>query len=390
LTKFDEKTRNSGGSKGGLSPPSLQGKGDRSLRRSCIGLTALALSLTDVKMTLMATSSRKITRLSDLVPGQQPADFFALLIEKSPRVTSNGKPYFSCRFRDARRAAIVRVWGDPDNALYEQCMTEWQVGHFYKIRGVYNPHPQYGPQLDLVQIRPVKPEDHAAGFNELDFVEHSRHEPSAMLDQLHTLAVKHIQDEALRKLVRGLLTENADALMRLPAQRERSFPFVGGLLEHTLSVTQTAIDLGERYATFYPDLKPPLNRDVITAGAILHDIGRVAEMADDLLTPTYTVPGRLVGYQVLGRDMVRAAAGAIPELNPELLALLEHILLTSLHPSESARAALVPEAMIVHYADDLDLKMERFVRLLGHDSAEGPFTDRDPVLGHRVFKGRSV
>jgi 3'-5' exoribonuclease len=118
----------------------------------------------------------------------------------------------------------------------------------------------------------------------------------------------------------------------------------------------------------------------------------VAELEAETVPAGYTVAGRLLGHQVLGRDLVRGASEEVPDLNPELLSLLEHILLTHLNPSEGVgpKLALVPEALIVHHADDLDLKMEAFARCLDRDQTQGPFTDRDPVLGRAVFKGRSV
>ncbi len=193
-------------------------------------------------------------------------------------------------------------------------------------------------------------------------------------------------------MVLTLLDTHAGPLQRLPATRDRFYPFAGGLLEHTLAVTRSCLQLAERYAAHYTELKPPLNRDLVVAGAVLHDIGRVLEFGDEAEAPSYTVPGRLAGHLVLGRDLVRDAARAQGDVNPELVQLLEHILLTHLALPEwgSPRLPLVPECLIVHHADDLDAKLEMYVRCLSRDRAEGPFTDRDPALGRQLFKGRSV
>jgi 3'-5' exoribonuclease len=79
-------------------------------------------------------------------------------------------------------------------------------------------------------------------------------------------------------------------------------------------------------------------------------------------------------------------------VKPELVSLLEHVVLTSLYPPESAgpRWPLIPEGLIVQYADDLDLKMSMYVRCLDRDNAPGPFTERDPALGRQLLKGRGV
>ena len=141
-------------------------------------------------------------------------------------------------------------------------------------------------------------------------------------------------------------------------------------------------------------MSPPLNRDLVVAGAALHDIGRAAELTPQLPgQPTdYTVAGRLFGHLSLGRDLIRAAATDLPELNPELLTLLEHLVHSHLSLPEwgSPRLPAIPEVLILHHADDLDAKLEMYVRCLTRDSGPGPFTDRDPVLGKPLLKHRTV
>jgi 3'-5' exoribonuclease len=330
--------------------------------------------------------------LCELTPGQQ-ADFFALLAEKTKGTTREGKPYYACRFRDARRGASFMVW--QDSPRYEECERDWQVGQFYKLRAVYGEHERYGPQLTEVQaLRPVNDADRADGFDPLQFVEHSRHEAAAMFADLKTLATTHITDEALRRLVLTLLDRHAEALQRLPATRDRFYPFAGGLLEHTLSVTRSCLQLVERYTLHYTELRPPLNRDLVVAAAILHDIGRVLEFGEAVpgVSPAYTVPGRLVGHLILGRDLVRDMARELGDVNPELVQMLEHLILSHLALPEwgSPRLPLVPECLILHHADDLDAKLEMYARCLSRDRTEGPFTERDPVLNRNLFKGRSV
>ena len=148
----------------------------------------------------------------------------------------------------------------------------------------------------------------------------------------------------------------------------------------------------DRYRPYYTELKPPLNRDLVLAAAVLHEVGRVVELQPDALTVDLSVPGRLMGHLVLGRDLVRDKARTLGDVNPELLQLLEHVLLSYLTLPEwgSPRLPLIPECLIVHHADDLDAKLEMYVRCLSHDQAEGPFTDREPGLNRQLFKGRTV
>ena len=127
---------------------------------------------------------------------------------------------------------------------------------------------------------------------------------------------------------------------------------------------------------------------------MLHDIGRVVELApgrpDGPAEPT--VDGRLLGHLFLGRDLIRDAAREQGDVNPELLAAAGA---PRRQPPEhpewgSPRLPLIPEALILHHADDLDAKFEMFARCLTRDAGPGPFTERDPVLGRHLYKGREV
>jgi 3'-5' exoribonuclease len=88
---------------------------------------------------------------------------------------------------------------------------------------------------------------------------------------------------------------------------------------------------------------------------------------------------------------VRDVARELGDVDAELVQLLEHILLSHLeHPQwGSPRLPLIPECLIIHHADDLDAKLEMYARCLSKDSEEGPFTARDPILGRRLYKGRT-
>jgi 3'-5' exoribonuclease len=327
--------------------------------------------------------------LTDLASGQL-ADFFALLIEKSPGTTRDGKPFFTCRFRDRGRTASSMIWAD--SAWFAPCASQWQEGRFFKIRAVYGEHGRFGPQLEIHHIREVDATDQDNGFDPADFVEHSRFDRAAMFDELLQLARQQIVNSPLRELVVGLLTRHEAALKMLPATPRHFYPFVGGLLEHILSVTHTCLDLADHYLDRLGDDRPRLNRDLVAAGAILHDIGRVAELQVESVAAEPTVPGRLFGHLFLGRDLVRAAAAQIEGLDAELLQLLEHIVITHLNLPAwgSPRLPLIPECLIVHHADDLDAKLEMYARCLVRDQEPGAFTARDPILGRRLYKRRQV
>jgi len=332
--------------------------------------------------------ARSIQRLHELVQGQN-ADFFALLTERKPGATRDGKPFYNCRFKDGRRTVSTAIWAD--SKQYDDCSKNWKEGQCYKLRATYGESERYGPQIDIEQIRPVKDEYRSDGFDPAEFFPHSRFEPNGLFVELWKLVEANVSDEPLRKLVLTILDRHSDRLKRLPASARHYYPFTGGWLEHTLQVTRTCLMLVNHYAAHYSESKPALNRDLVVAGAVLHDIGRVGEL-DDAIPAQQSVAGRFDGHILLGRDLVRETAREILGLNPELLMLLEHLLLTHLTLPEwgSPRLPLIPEALILHHADDLDAKLEMYTRCLTTDAAPGLFTERDPILNRQLYKGRGV
>ncbi|CAN5340094.1 3'-5' exoribonuclease YhaM [soil metagenome] len=331
-----------------------------------------------------------ILKLHELQPGQGLADCFALLIEKNRVTTRDGKIFFSVRFKDSRRIVSCAIWGDAP--LYEDCEQHWHVGTAYKLRCVYSEHEKYGPKIDLNAIREAKPEDEADGFLLEEYIEKPRTNPIECLAAIRTIVEEQIADEPLKILVLTLLAKNEDTLLQLPATSKQFYPYAGGWLEHVCHVLENCVWLADSYKFRFPDLL--FNRDLLLAGAVLHDLGRVPELV--LGAPGQpaetSVPGRLLGHIALGRDMIRDAAREIEGLNPELLLLLDHLIQVHLTLPEwgSPRLPMIPEALVLHHADDLDAKMEMYARHLTKDASNGPFTERDPVLGKQLLKSRTV
>jgi len=331
-----------------------------------------------------------LAKLSELQAGNY-VDCFVQLAEKSRKTLPDGKPFVTCKYRDARRTVgAVPIWSD--SPLFEQAQT-WQVGQFFKVRATFTEHEKYGPQLDIEQMRLVEERDRNDGFTELDFTERSRFDPEAMFADLESIVTSEIADGPLRTLVLNLLTAHAAVLKTLPGSARHYYPFAGGWLEHTLSVTRSCAWLADRYAAQFPELNPPLNRGLVIAAAVLHDIGRVRELDARPGQPTKdTVPGELFGRLFLGYDLIRAAAVGVPDLSPELLDLLLHCVVAHLKMPEwgSTRLPSVPEALILHHVAELDARMEVYARCLTRDTADGPFTERDPILGRPLLKSRKV
>lgn len=334
-----------------------------------------------------------VVPLHQLQPGPPAADCFALLTEKTAGTTQAGKPFFNCKFRDLKRTVSTMIWADSDH--FAECEAEWQPGGFFKIRCIFSVSEKYGPQITIANIRAVREDDKADGFVEGDFYERSRFDSEAMFEELTKLADAEIVDLPLKAMTLGLLTEHAVALKRLPATAGRFYPFPGGWLEHVLSVTKSCLILADRYRLIYPELTPPLNRDIVVSAAMLHDIGRVAEytVSDVPGVPVEpTTEGRLFGHLALARDLIRLEAVKHAELDRELLMLLEHVVFVHLELPAwgSPKLPAVPEALILHHADDLDAKLEMYVRCLMNDRADGDFTDADAVLRKPLWKGRKA
>ena len=329
----------------------------------------------------------RIVKLSELEPGET-GDVFGLLVKKDRGQTRDGKPFYRVAFRDAQRTVTVMIW--LDGGWFEDCEERWKVDDFYKLRGRYYEN-QYGSQFELEKIRPVEPADAQAGFDPLDFQVSTPFDPDKMFAELVALAEEHISDIPLRKLTTGLLLDHADQLLVMQAASHNHHAYRGGYLEHVLSVTKTAVFLADKYRAHYPDLSPPLSKDLVVAGAILHDIGKLQELQTRPTGAEYTPAGRLIGHLVLGRDLVRAKAGEIEEFDPEILLRLEHILLSHQGLPEwgSPIPPSTPEAFLVHHADDIDAKFQMIAGALTTASTGSPatFTSRDNPLRRQIFRG---
>src|SRR6476646_6877008 len=179
---------------------------------------------------MSAQPRAKIVRLSELKPGER-GTFFALLADRSRSSTSKGNPFFTCRFRDARRIASFMVWGAGPH--FEDCDKNWKPGQFFKIDGIFSEHERYGPQFEVKQIRLVVPRDEADGFFESDFIEGVRFKPEVLLTELREMIERNIGDEPLRRLTLGLIDKHAETLKNLPATDRKFYPYRGGWLEHT-------------------------------------------------------------------------------------------------------------------------------------------------------------
>lgn len=331
--------------------------------------------------------STTITLLSELADGQE-GEFFALLAEKQEMKTRDGKPYYRVTFRDKTRDVSFPIWSDAP--LAESCRSEWTPGQFYKLRATLR-QSNYGPQLDIKKIRATVDGDRKDGFDPAMCQPASRFDPVEMFAELMNLIESYVDDKALRKLVTDIYEQHREELLLMPAAKRNHHAFASGYLEHVLNVTKTCAQLADKYADLYSDLEPAINKGLVVAGGALHDIGKLRELEFGPMGADYTPSGCLIGHVLQGRDIVRETAAG-RKINADLLLRLEHIIVSHQRLPEwgAPKPPMTPEALIVHYADDLDAKLQMVVGAMKEDPAGGPMTSKRNAMNQQFYRGESA
>ncbi len=321
--------------------------------------------------------------LHELEAGQE-ADVFALLAEKELLKTKEGKPYLRVVFRDAFREVRFPVWSD--TALYKE-FRELKPGMFCKLRAVYLIDKNYGPQLDIRRIRPVVEGDGADGFDPLALRPKSPFSLDGMFDELQTLAARQLGKGSLLNVVTKILKEHRAALSTCTAARQHHHCYIGGLLEHTLSVAKIALALVEHYHAMYPNRKAEISKPLVIAGAILHDIGKIREYEPEVGSMRHSTEGELIGHALLSRDMARDAALEV-NLDAALRVRLEHIIVSHQRFPDwgAAKPPMSLEAMIVHHADSCDALIGTMWHVFEQEQSDREITPKKTILGYPLLK----
>ncbi|MEO5509506.1 MAG: HD domain-containing protein [Longimicrobiales bacterium] len=276
--------------------------------------------------------------------------------------TKADKPYLKLVLSDRNGTIEARVWEDAE--VHEPAL---QPGSYVGVRGkleIFN----LERQVRVDDVVPLSVE-----LEELDlFLPRSERGPSDMDRELEEL-IRSIRDVPLRTLVNKLLSRRAEsgAAFRLaPAAKYHHHAFIGGLQEHTLSVARICDLLASHYGE-------GVDRDLLIAGALLHDIGKVREIGAKPGFP-YTDEGKLLGHILLGMRMVQDVAVGVPELSRSRLLLLEHLIAShqGRYEWQSPREPLILEGLLLHYADDMDAKINQVARILPDEKAGWSEYDR--------------
>ncbi len=296
---------------------------------------------------------------------------YYLCSRKEVRSGRNGGEFMMIVLQDISGEIAGKIFQDVDALRHE-----FEAGEFVKIQGrgsVYN------QRLEMLvdKIRRVMPErDRLDGFREEDCIRAAPRSPGEMWDELEA-HVRSVRDDHIRALMTRLLQAHEAKLRIWPAAVTVHHAYRSGLLEHVLKLIETTTALAAAYGA---------RRDLLIAGVILHDIGKLQELDYDAVTQ-YTVEGNLVGHIALGVQMLREAAD--PGMPVELRTELEHLILSH-HGSREFGSPVEPmtiEAFILATCDDLDAKLHQINRHIAEDEGEGPFTPYHPRLKRAFFKG---
>ncbi len=324
----------------------------------------------------------ELIKLSELVDGAD-ADCLAVLTERSVASKKDGSTYHRCRFRDKGLELEAVIW--PNHAFANEVET-WKIGEVYHLRARTRTDPKYGRKLEIHDIEPASISIPDAPRAE-DFVESSRFSAHSLHERIDQLIARGITDPHLARLVAMLFERHGSVLDVMPAAQRMHHAYARGLLEHVWSMTRVAVYLGEHYARYYNDLRPPLNVSIVVTAAIVHDLGKLLELEQRPTGVAYSRAGILLGHIVIGRDMVRSVAREIEGFPEELLLQLEHAILAH-HGKREFGSPVLPatiEALLVSYIDDLDAKMNAAARALLESRGEGDFTEKVYALDGRVL-----
>jgi 3'-5' exoribonuclease len=263
----------------------------------------------------------------------------------------------------------------------------WGEGLPYRlsVRGKHDL--RYGLQLEILSLRPATDADISDGFDFNDLYESSKYPADSLFAKVCHFVENEIADPFLRQLVHSVLEENRTLVQRMPAAQNFHHSYTAGLLEHVWSMTRIAVFLADHYTKYYDELNPPLNKGIVVAAAILHDIGKLRELEYHPIAANYTKIGQLVGHVLIGRDIIRDAASRIDGFPEETLLLLEHAVLAH-HGRREFGAPILPqtmEALLVSYIDDLDAKMNMVARERLQSTTPDGFTAKVYGLDNRRF-----
>jgi len=308
--------------------------------------------------------------VADLKPNQVITTTFLVHV-KDVRQKKSGDPYLSLLLGDRTGEIDAKMW---DNVA--EVMDTFQRDDFVKVKGLLQIF-QNRPQLTVHKMTRVLDGD----VDFADYFPASLRDPMEMFTELRGM-IAGIGNPHLRGLLDAFFDDEPLARMYriAPAAKHVHHAYLSGLIEHVLSVCHLAQMMATQYR--YIDL------DLLLTGAILHDVGKVAELTYDR-SFGYSSEGQLVGHIAIGLRFLHEKLHRLPEFPAKLRILVEHMILS--HHGElefgSPKVPLFPEALLLHHLDNLDSKMECMRSLMEDDRlVDGHWTSYNSSLGRAVLK----
>lgn len=312
----------------------------------------------------------KAVFVNALVPNETVTTHF-LVIYKEVRQKKTGEPYLTLVLADRTGEIEAKMW---DNVA--EVMSTFDRDDFVKVKGLAQLY-QNKQQFTVHKIR--RAEDHEV--EAADYFPCSKRDPDEMFAELNKI-IAGMVNEHLRRLLTAIFADEqlASLYRRAPAAKSIHHACLGGLIEHVLSLCGLCRVIAAHYTN--------LDVDLLLSAAILHDIGKVEELAYDR-SFAYTTSGQLLGHIIIGLQKVDEKIREIPDFPPKLKLLLEHMILS--HHGEleygSPKVPVFAEALVFHHLDNLDSKLEAMRAAIEKDrNPENEFTGWVPSLERVLLK----
>ncbi|MGB7719679.1 MAG: OB-fold nucleic acid binding domain-containing protein [Bryobacteraceae bacterium] len=318
--------------------------------------------------------------VSGLKPSQVPITTTFLVRSKEIRQKKTGEPYLSLLLGDRTGQVDAKMWDNVD-----QVLETFDRDDFVKVKGIVQIF-QNRPQITIHNVRKID----ASEIEPADYFPSSRRDLGEMWTELRATAAA-IGNPHLKALVEALLDDEDVALRyrRAPAAKQIHHAYLGGLIEHVLSLCALARTVAAHY--------PNIDYDLLLTGVVLHDIGKIYELNYERGF-SYSDDGQLLGHITIALGMVADKLRGLPDFPARLRTLVEHMILSHHGQLEfgSPKLPQFPEALLLHYLDEMDSKMECMRALIENDrQADGCFTawsaplDRAALKKDRYLNGKA-
>jgi 3'-5' exoribonuclease len=297
--------------------------------------------------------------VGSLVPNEV-ATVQLLVLTKEIRQKKTGEPYLTLHLADRTGEIEAKMW---DNVA--EVLDAFQRDDFVKVKGLVQIY-QNRVQFTVHRLRRL--EEHEIDL--ADYFPCSERDPEAMFGELRGI-IAGFSDANLRTLLDAVFAdpERSRLFKMAPAAKSIHHACRGGLIEHVLSMCALSRLVGSHY--------PQIDVDLLTTGAVLHDIGKLEELSY-ARSFGYSSDGQLLGHITLGLRLLNKIFESLPGFPPRLRTLVEHMVLS--HHGElefgSPKTPMFAEALLLHHLDNLDSKMDAFRGALKRDrQVEGEFTN---------------